>query len=105
MRCQTLAEQQRRSDDVIVNLIAKYTENQNWDGDTEPFRTLIAKRRAFPQNVSPQCQQLPDHLDTYEDIIARHVLDKVTVLDNEHLLVALQGGITVKQAIKMEEIA
>lgn len=96
VRCQTLAEQQKRSDDVIVNLIAKYAENQNWDGDTEPFRTLIAKRRAFPQNVSLQCQQLPDHLGTYEDIIARHVLDKVTVLDNEHLRVAFKGGITVK---------
>lgn len=105
VRCQTFAEQQKRSDDVIVNLITKYAENQNWDGDTEPFRTLIAKRRVFPQNVSPQCQQLSDHLDTYEDIIARHVLDKVTVLDNEHLLVAFKGGITVKQAIKKEEIA
>lgn len=90
VRCQTLAEQQKRSDDVIVNLIAKYAENQKWDGDTEPYRTLIAKRRVFPQNVSPQCQQLPDHLDTYGDIIARYVLDKVTVLDNKHLLVAFR---------------
>ena len=52
VRCQTLAEQQKRSDDVIVNLIAQYAEKQNWDGDTEPFRTLIAKRRAFPLNVN-----------------------------------------------------
>lgn len=53
VRCQTLAGQQKRSDDVIVNLIAQYAENQNWDEDTEPFRTLIAKRQVFPPNISP----------------------------------------------------
>ena len=36
-------------------------------------------------------------MDTYNDIIIRHVLDKVTVLDGGHLLVTFRGGAVVEQ--------
>ena len=96
-RCKNLAEQQKHLDDAIVNLIADYSENQNWNGDTESFRNLIAVRRKFNQNFSLDYQWLPDHINTYNDIIVRHVLDKVTVLDGGHLLVAFRGGAMLEQ--------
>lgn len=96
-RYKDLAEQQKHLDDAIEDLIADYSENQNWDGNTESFRKLIATRRKFPQNFSFDYQWIPNHMDTYNDIIFRYVLDKVTVLDGGHLLVAFRGGAVVEQ--------
>lgn len=42
-------------------------------------------------------QWLPDHMDIYNDIIVRHVLDKVTVLNGGHLLAAFRGSAAVEQ--------
>lgn len=84
-------------DDAIVDLIVDYSKNQNCDGDTELFRNLIAARRKFPQNFSLDYQWLPDHMNTYNDIIVRYVLNKVTVLEGGHLLVAFRGGAVEEQ--------
>lgn len=98
-RCQNLAEQQKEIDDYIIDLIIEHADGQNWDEDTESFRDLLTKRQAVTQSFPSEHQQLPDHLDTYNDMIARYVLDKVAVQDGKHLLVTFKGGATVEQEI------
>lgn len=94
---QVLAEQQKQIDDAIVDLIIRHADRQDWDGDIEPFRVLIKKRRSFPHNTYLEHLKLPDHLEAYDDGIARRVLEKVTVIDGEHLMVTFRGGVTVEQ--------
>lgn len=86
-------------DDNIIDLIIKHAEGQNWDGDTESFRDLLTKRRAVTRSFPSEHQQLPDHLDIYNDMIVRYVLDKVAVQDGKNLLVTFKGGATVEQEI------
>lgn len=96
-RHQNLVEQQKQIDDTVVDLIAQYAEKQDWDGDIEPFRVLINKRRRFSQSSYPEHLQLPYHLEAYDDGIAHRILEKVKIMDEEHLMVAFKGGIEVEQ--------
>lgn len=93
------AEQQKQIDDTIIDRITQYADRQDWDGEIEPFRTLINKRRKFSTNTTPEHLQLPDHLETYNDSVARRILEKVTVLDAVHLLVTFKGGVSVEQIL------
>ena len=93
------AEQQKQIDDTIIDRITQYADRQDWDGEIEPFRTLINKKRKFSTNTTPEHLQLPDHLETYNDSVARRILEKVTVLDAVHLLVTFKGGVSVKQIL------
>jgi len=94
---QDLAEQQKQIDKAIVDLITRHADRQDWDGDIEPFRVLINKRRGFPHNTYSEHLKLPDRLEAYDDGIARRVLEKITVIDGEHLLVTFRGGASVEQ--------
>lgn len=96
-RYQNLVEQQKQIDDTVINLIAQYAERQDWDGDIEPFRILINKRRRFSPSRYPEQLPLPHRLETYDDGIARRVLEKVKIIDGEHLLVTFKGGIEMEQ--------
>lgn len=96
-RYQNLVEQQKQIDDTVINLIAQYAERQDWDGDIEPFRILINKRRRFSPSRYPEQLPLPHRLETYDDGIARCVLEKVKIIDGEHLLVTFKGGIEMEQ--------
>lgn len=96
-RHQNLVEQQKQIDDTVIDLIAQYAEKQDWDGDIEPFRVLINKKRRFSQSSYPEHLQLPYHLEAYDDGIARRVLEKVKIMDEEHLMAAVKGSIEVEQ--------
>lgn len=95
---QTLTAQQRQIDTCIVDLIAQYADSQNWNGNSEQFRSLMEKRRKFPQCIHSDHIQFPHRLESYSDSVVRYVLEKVTVLDAEHLLVTFKGGAVVEQA-------
>lgn len=97
-RYQGLAEQQRQIGHTIIDLICQCADCQEWDGDIEPFRNLINERRKFASGINPDHFCLPYSLDLYHDGIARRVLEKVTVMDHEHLLVKFKGGAAVEQA-------
>ena len=47
-RYQNLVEQQKQIDNTIIDLITQHADRQDWDGEIEPFRMLINKRRKFP---------------------------------------------------------
>lgn len=98
-RYHAFAEQQKQIDDTIIDLITQYADRQDLDGGIETFRTLINKRRKFSTNTTPEHLQLPDHLETYNDHVARHILEKVIVLDAVHLLVTFKGGVSVEQIL------
>lgn len=96
-RYRSLAEQQEQIDGTIVDLIVQHADKQDWDSDIEPFRNLIKKRRKFAQNICSERFELPHCLERYRDDIAQRVLERVTVIDEEHLKVTFKGGITVEQ--------
>jgi len=89
---QNLATQQMQIDDNIVDLIMQYANEQCWDGETDQIRNLIEKRRKFPQTIYPEYLYLPQCLESYYNIIVRQILEKVTVLDAEHIMVTFKGG-------------
>ncbi len=39
----------------------------------------------------------PHHLEAYDDSVAHRVLEKVKIIDGEHLLVTFKDGIEVEQ--------
>lgn len=98
-RYQNLVEQQKQIDNTIIDLITQHADRQDWDGEIEPFRMLINKRRKLPPNTIPKHLQLPDHLEIYNDSVSRRIIEKVIVLDKEHLLVTFKGGFSVEQIL------
>jgi len=63
-------------------------DEQDWDWNSEQFRSLMEKRRKFPQDDDSEQFRLPPRLETYDGTTAHHVLEKVTALDAEHLLIS-----------------
>ena len=47
IRCQDHAEQQRRVDETLIEKIMMNANQQVWNGDVEPFRSLVEKRRKY----------------------------------------------------------
>lgn len=97
-RCQDLAEQLRRADEALIEEIMMNANQQVWNGDVEPFRNLVKKRREYSADVTSIQKGLPDHLEEYSDAVARLVLEKIVVLDGGCLRVIFKGGAATEQS-------
>lgn len=97
IRCQDHAEQQRRVDETLIEKIMMNANQQVWNGDVEPFRSLVEKRRKYLSGGTLIQKGLPDHLEKYSDAVARLVLEKIVISDGEHLRVTFKGGAEIEQ--------
>jgi hypothetical protein len=70
---------------------------QVWNGDVEPFRNLVEKRRKYSVDGASIQKGLLDHLEEYSDAVARLVLEKIVILDGEYLRVIFMGGAETEQ--------
>lgn len=108
---QNLRELQQKIDAEIVGFIEKSADDQSWDGCTGKIPELLEQRREYEKYIEtlPLEQYasevdhnffLPHRLETYNDIVARLVLDTVKVLDKRRLLVIFKGGAAIEQLME-----
>lgn len=107
-----LVVKNNKIDDAVIERIMRFADNQTWDGNTEFFENAMAKQREYQMYIDTLhlekyeeerrkiTYSIPFELTQYNDVIVRHVIDTVKVLDKNRLQVIFKGGITEEQTIE-----
>lgn len=98
-RIQNIAASRQQVDDAIISAIIQYADCQAWDGNTERFRDLLRKRAKLTDDEFDEHPMIPDHLEEYNDDIARQVFHGITILEHGNLNVKFKNGWTLKEKV------
>ena len=107
-----LVVKKNKIEDAVIERIMRFADNQTWDGNTEFFENVMAKQREYQMYIDTLhlekyeeerrkiTYNIPFELTQYNDVIVRHVIDTVKVLDKNRLQVIFKGGISEEQIIE-----
>ena len=106
-----LLERQSMLDTEIVDLIAEYAANEDWNGESELLIEILRERNKcanyisifrldrYGRDFSQDRFHFPYCLTEYNDAVVRYVVDTIKVLDKQHLQITFKGGLVVEQKI------
>lgn len=106
-----LLERQSMLDTEIVDLIAEYAANEDWNGESELLIEILRERNKcanyistfrldrYRRDFSQDRFHFPYCLTEYNDAVVRYVVDTIKVLDKQHLQITFKGGLVVEQKI------
>ena len=98
-------------DTEIVDLIAEYAANEDWNGESELLIEILRERNKcanyistfrldrYGRDFSQDRFHFPYCLTEYNDAVVRYVVDTIKVLDKQHLQITFKGGLVVEQTV------
>ena len=98
-------------DTEIVDFIAEYAANEDWNGESELLIEILRERNKcanyisifrldrYGRDFSQDRFHFPYCLTEYNDAVVRYVVDTIKVLDKQHLQITFKGGLVVEQKI------
>ena len=73
--------------------------------EDEKQRAKASASSAKLERLMTSIRNAPPHLDEYSEEMVREIVEQVQVLDAEHLIVTLKGGIEVEACITPNEVS